>query len=41
MELFDKHKNDSDNEINSLKNKINVLSSKLDLSILINNLSSQ
>ena len=41
MELYEKHRNDSDNEINSLKKEINVLSSKLDLSILINNLSSQ
>ena len=41
MELYEKHRNDSDNEINSLKKEINVLSSKLDLSILINNLSTQ
>ena len=41
MDLFEKHRNDSDNEINSLKKTINELSSKLDLSILINNLSTQ
>ena len=41
MDLFEKHRNDSDNEINSLKKTINALSSKLDLSILINNLSTQ
>jgi hypothetical protein len=41
MELYEKHRNDSDNEINSLKKTINALSSKLDLSILINNLSTQ